>query len=96
MHRKFITPLYIFNMIIQSLFSLVIPIALMLGLSYLLERFLSVDGWIYAVLVPLGAIVGIYSMISFIISTSRAIEAIEAQNLKKQKEENKDSKNEKQ
>lgn len=95
MYRKFITPLYIFNMVIQSLFSLVVPIALMLGLSYLLERFASVGGWIYAVLIPIGAIVGIYSMISFIISTSRAIEAIEAQNAKKLKEESKNSENEK-
>ena len=79
MYRKFITPVYILNMVTQSLFSLVTPIGLMLALSYLLNIRCGVGGWIYAILVTLGAIVGIYSTISFILKTSAAIEALERQ-----------------
>ena len=94
MYRKFITPVYVFNMIIQSLFSLASPIAAAIGISYLLNAYAGVGGWIYAVLIPISAIYGMFSMIKFILYTSRAIEAIEKQNAQKAKEELK-GKNEK-
>ena len=74
-------------MITQSLFSLVTPIGLMLALSYLLATYCGIGGWIYAILVTLGAIVGIYSMISFILHTSSAIEALERQHKESQNKE---------
>ena len=94
MYRKFVTPIYVLNMLIQSLFTLALPIGAAIGVSYLLVNHASVGGWIYALLVPISAIYGMFSMIRFIISTSRAIEALEKQNAQKRKEESK-GKNEK-
>ena len=93
MYRKFITPIYLLNMIVQSLFSLVTPIGLMFAASYLLNTRAGVGGWIYALLVTLGALVGLWSMISFILKTSAAIESLEKQHKESQRKESR--KNEK-
>ena len=79
MHKKFITPAYLINMIIQALFGLAFPIGAMLLLSYALVKYLSVGSFIYAILVPLGALFGLYSMIVFLVRASAALEAVEKQ-----------------
>jgi F0F1-type ATP synthase assembly protein I len=66
-------------MIIQSLVSLLSPIAILFVAAKLLNEKASVGPWIYVVLIMLGVFIGLYSMISFIIKTSKAIEAIENQ-----------------
>ena len=79
MYRKFITPVYVLNMLIQSLFTLALPIGAAIGISYLLVNHASVGGWIYAVLITLGIISGFFSMIRFIIRGMAALEALEKQ-----------------
>ena len=79
MHKKFITPAYLINIIIQALFGLVFPIGAMLLLSWALVEYLSVGSFIYAILVPLGALFGLYSMIIFIVRASAALEVVEKQ-----------------
>ena len=84
MYKKFITPVYIINMVMQALFSLIAPIGLMLGLAYLLVTYAEWPTWVYVVFIMLGVLSGLYSMVSFIITASRSLEAIERQHRQKQ------------
>lgn len=79
MYRGIISATYIITILLQSLFSLVFPILIALGASYLLVEYAGVGGWIYAVLTPPFAISGIVSMCKFILSSMRALDALEKQ-----------------
>lgn len=79
-HVRLITPLYVINIIFQAFISLISPAVLLFFVAWLLDRYTSVGGWIYAVCIIFGVICGFSSMISFIIKASRALEALEKQN----------------
>lgn len=79
-YTKIFTPLYLINIIFQAFITLISPIAIMLGIAYLLSTYLSVGSWIYVVLILLGVFSGLYSMVVFILNASRALEALEKQN----------------
>ena len=83
MYRGFVSATYIITILFQSLLSLVFPILIALVSSYMLVKYAGVGGWIYAVLIPLFAIGGIVSMCRFILTSMRALDALE----KKKKEE---------
>lgn len=68
------------NIIFQAFISLISPAVLLFFVAWLLDRYTSVGGWIYAVCIIFGVICGFSSMISFIIKASRALEALEKQN----------------
>ena len=78
-YRRFITPLYVINITVQALVSLVSPILLMLLLAYLITKYTSAGGWVYVVFIMLGVFSGLYSMVVFILRAGRALEAIEKQ-----------------
>ena len=78
-YRKFITPLYVINIAVQSLISLVSPILIMLLLAYLITKHTVAGGWVYVVFIMLGVFSGLYSMVIFILRAGRALEAIETQ-----------------
>ena len=86
MYKKFITPVYLLNIIFQSIFSLLTPAALMFLCAYLIDRNTEVGGWIYAVLIVLGIIIGLFSMISFILRAGAALEALEKQHAESERE----------
>ena len=79
MQGRLITPIYIINMTIQAIVSLVTPMGLMFLFAWLLDKYTAVGPWIYVVFIILGVFLGLYSMISFIIKAGRAIEALEKQ-----------------
>lgn len=85
MYKRFISPFYIFNMIVQSLFSLVTPIALTFAAAWALSNYAKVGPWIYVVLILIGVGAGLYSMVSFLLKASAAIEALDRQHSEKQK-----------
>lgn len=85
MHKKFVTPAYLINMIMQALFGLAVPIGAMLFISYMLVKYFSVGSFIYAILVPIGAIFGLYSMIIFIVRASAALETVEKQHKERER-----------
>ena len=62
MYKKLVSALYIFNIVSQAVITLIIPLALGFGVSWLLVTYLSCPRWIYAVLITLGALSGFYSM----------------------------------
>ena len=78
-YRRFITPLYVINIIVQALVSLVSPILLMLLLAYLITKYTAAGGWVYVVFIMLGVFSGLYSIVVFVIRAGRALEAIEKQ-----------------
>lgn len=79
MKKNIITPIYYINIIFQSIFDLIAPIAVMLLFAWLLDKYTSVGGVIYVVFILLGVFAGLYSMITFIIRASAAVEELEKQ-----------------
>ena len=66
-------------MAVQAIVSLASPIGIGILSAWLLDKYTEVGAWIYVVLIVLGVLLGLYSMVSFILKTSRAIEALEKQ-----------------
>ena len=79
MNKNFISAMYVFNIVAQSIFTLAMPTLLMAAVSWLLVSKLSVPSWIYAVLIPIGVISGFVSMIKFAIRASENLERLEKQ-----------------
>ena len=65
------------NIVFQALFSLLFPVALGTGGAYLLVSYANVGEWIYAVLILVGFLMGMISMIRFILIASRAVTRLE-------------------
>ncbi len=86
MYSKFVHTFYYFNIAVQSVFSLLTPIALMTLLSWFLSSRGLVGGWIYAPFILLGVGVGLYSMLRFISTASAQVRALEAAEEEKQRE----------
>ena len=93
MYRKFVSAMYVLNILFQSLFNLTTPILLMLGLSWLLVSKCGVPEWIYAILGVAGVLVGFVSMIKFILGAMSSLERLEKEHMKKDKEKEKNRKN---
>ena len=79
MYKKLVSTLYAINIVSQAILTLLIPIGLGALVSYLLTNYAGVKPWIWAVLIPLGAISGIISMIKFVLSAMSALNALEKQ-----------------
>ncbi len=87
MYKKLVSALYVLNIVSQAIFTLLIPIGLGVLVSYLLTRFASAPSWIWAVLVVLGAMSGLYSMIKFILSAMPGLDRLEKEHNTKEKKE---------
>ncbi len=74
---KFIHFAHWMNIIFQSIFSLLFPVALALGGGYLLVEYTGVGTWVYAVLIILGVFSGLVSMVRFILLATKQINALE-------------------
>ncbi len=87
MYKKLVSALYVLNIVSQAIFTLLIPIGLGVLVSYLLTRFTSAPSWIWAVLVVIGAMSGLYSMIKFILSAMAGLDRLEKEHNTKEKKE---------
>lgn len=85
MYKKFVSAIYVINIVMQAIVTLLIPILIMFGASWLFVKYVSAPIWLYAILLPIGAISGFISMIKFIIRASEGLERLE-----KQKNKNKE------
>ena len=85
-YKKLITPVYVINIVFQSLLSLLSPIAIMLLLAWLIVTRLSAGTWVYVVFIMLGVFSGLYSMVVFILRACSALDAIEKQNTDKKED----------
>lgn len=77
MYEKFTDAFHALNIVFQSLYSLAMPIALGALASYLLTEYANVGGWIWALLLTLGTIMGFYSMVKYILFATKNLEHIE-------------------
>ena len=82
-YGKFVSAIYIINVVIQGLFNLAFPMALGFAIAWLLVEKASSPSFLYPLLIVIGAIVGIISMIGFILNTMVVVERLENQNNKK-------------
>lgn len=64
------------NTVIQSIFNLLTPPAAGALISWFLCSRFSVGGWIYAVLIPAGVIVGLISAINYILTAAETQKAV--------------------
>ncbi len=83
--HSFMNAMQAFHIVIQSFFNLLTPIGLTVFLSWLLVEKAGMDGWIYAVLIFFGTIVGLYSMIRFILSAMANLERLEKEQEQRRK-----------
>ena len=83
MNKRFVSALYVLNIISQAIFTLLTPTAILFAIGWLFVSQLSAPGWIYAILIPIGVIFGFYHMIKFVISASESLERLEKQNKKR-------------
>lgn len=86
-YTKFVSAMYVLNIISQAFFTLAFPIGLMALLSWLLCKYAGAPGWIWAILIVLGALSGLYSMIKFILSAMNALDKLEAEHKAKLKQD---------
>lgn len=89
MNRKLFNALQVLNVLFQAIYSLALPIGIGVLVSYLLTRFASVPGWIYAVMIILGVLMGLYSMVKYILIALGNMDRAEKQyeeNVKLQRE----------
>ena len=85
MKRGWIRSMYLWNIVIQSIVSLLTPIAVLGGVAWLLSERYRIGGWIFVVLILLGVFVGLFSMVRFLLGASRALESLERENREKEK-----------
>ena len=87
--KKIVNAAYILNIVSQAFFNLAFPIGVGVLGSFLLVKYASVGSWIYALLVVLGAVIGFYSMIKFVLSAMAALERLEKEQNEKYSSEKK-------
>ena len=79
MYRRAFSAVQIINIVVHSFFTLIFQIALGLGAGWLAVEKLGAPSWVYVITILLGVGTGLYSMITFVISSSRAVERLEAE-----------------
>ena len=78
-YRKFVSVLYVFNIVAQGLFTFVTPVGIGILLSWLITSKLGAPTWIYVPFIIVGFIFGFVSMIRFILIAMRQLDHLERQ-----------------
>lgn len=81
MYRKIVSATYVINIIFQAFLTLLMPSGLCFLASWLLVRYAGAPEWLYAPLLIVGVLLGLISMIKFVISAMSALEKLEAESL---------------
>lgn len=89
MHKKIFNASYLINVLFQSFFNLLFPLASALGIGWLLTTKLALASWIYVPLLTAGLAAGLISMIKFLIYALDTFEKIEREQQRKQKDKDK-------
>ena len=86
MYNKMVRFLYGVQVLMQAIACLLTPIALGTLGAWLLVRYALVDTWIYAVLILVGTLIGLWSMIRFVLKVSAQLSAIDRASEQKERE----------
>ena len=79
MFRHTVSFLYVLNIIFQALFSMLFSIGVSLLLGWVGTTYWSFPEWVFVPLIIFGVIVGIISMIKFILAATRGLDNLERQ-----------------
>ena len=82
MYRKLVSATYVINIIFQAFLTLLFPAGLGFLCSWLLVRYAGAPNWLYAPLLIIGILIGLFSMVKFIIAAMSALERLEEQSKK--------------
>lgn len=77
MQNKLFSVMYAINIVVQAVFTLLTPVALMFCIALLFVKRAGAPEWLYAILIPLGVIAGLLSMVKFTISATAGLERLE-------------------
>lgn len=95
MHKKIFSALELLNILFQAFYTLALPIGIGALASFLLTKFLYAPSWIWAVLLILGVLIGLYSMIKYILTATAGIDRRDKQTKQtKREQEEKEAKQE--
>ena len=86
MYRTFISAFQMLNILFQALYTLALPIGIGALISYLTTRHLGAPRFIWAILLTLGTLMGLYSMIKYVLSALRAMERLEKERDEREKQ----------
>ena len=81
MYKKFINALSMLNLLGQAIYSLALPIALGALAAFLLTEYASAPSWIWAILMTLGALIGLYSMVKYILTATAGMDRMKKQQI---------------
>ena len=80
---------YVFNIIFQSIFTLLWQIGTAVLVGWIFVRFVNAPEWVYVPLILLGVATGLVSMVRFILTAMKSLERLEEQRRIKRKTEEK-------
>lgn len=81
MYKKFINAVSLLNLLGQAIYSLALPIALGALAAFLLTEYASAPSWIWAILMTLGALIGLYSMVKYILTATAGMDRMKKQQI---------------
>ena len=82
MHKKIFNSVQLLNMLFQALYTLVLPVAIGAALSFVLTKYASAPSFVWALLLTAGVLVGLYSMIKYILFAISAQKRLDEENEK--------------
>ena len=78
MYKKFVNTVKLLNLIFQSLYTLALPIGCGALISHLTTKHLSWPDWVWALFLTLGVIIGLVSMVKYILTDIKNMERMKA------------------
>lgn len=84
MRGQTVSFLYVLNIVMQALFSLLFAIAIFFGLGWLAVTYLGAPQWVYAPFILIGVGTGVISMVRFILTAMAGLDRLENQHDKKE------------
>ena len=80
MYKKIIGAMHALNILFQAIYSLGLPIGIGALISYLLTKNGIAESWIWAILLTVGTLMGLYSMVKYLLSAIKNLERLEKEN----------------
>ena len=75
--KNFMNAMYAFNIILQAFWSLLFPVGAGLLLGWLLTEKCGMGDYVFVILILLGVLVGLVSMLRFLMSALAGLERLE-------------------
>ena len=77
MYRQTFNAVYVLNIVLQSIFTLLFDVGIFVLLGWLFTAKLSFERWVFNPLILLGIALGVFSMVKLILISMKNLEALE-------------------